>query len=1078
MIMEGAPMVTDLDANGQDEVLTAAYENLIAINGDGQELWRFDTRGRYQTCPSILEIEGQIPLIYAADNTGQFTCLDGHGTVVWQVDINPVFCSSPSLADLNQDHSFEVVLGDKAGTVHVLEALTGKEIWKHKVEGECSSCAVGDLTGDGYLEIIVATGAGKVFMLDHTGELLWQFTLGASSPDWATASPVLLKDSLGKVRVVAASRAEKLFCLDCHGNVLWERRTHGAVASTISTGDIDQNGQPEILVVTQLGNLYRYDEDGGLLWEIDTQGRSLAPGAIIDIDGDGSLEYVLCTQNGNLLVFDQTGHVVFNYQFDSRTINMTPAFGDIVSERPGLEFAVTCGESGQFACFGIPAPTITQTQWRTYRGDNRLTGTWFESRTLNQLQMSPDNLTWNQIITGEAVIFRITNPCPDKQPLRTEASCCNPDGKRQSSVGKVTGKTGMLQLPVSVSAPGPYQFTWNITDASGITRFQESRVLTLQSYTNDQALVMRAVCTLQEILSDKSKSHRAAGFMSSLQNELLTLEEQSGRLKPLQTAAPDSAPEVIEKVNQQTTALNQRARRALALAQIARQVLAQDQEPQLIAFEGVTWENRDVDQQIPSVFESPLKISRRAVTGEHEPVSIKLLNIQPSTATTFVQVKTEPNGPIVKVLEAKPVKTNLNTTTWDPLAPLGADRISIPGLETREVWLDIDLKNIPPGTHQIVATFGEVPAVTTVEINLQVLPFEMAGPGAMRLCCWASYNEDAVRDLLAHGNTVFTASLPPVNVSEGNTPTLVVDFAELDRFVTPMKGYDVFLLMGGIPTLGVPVKDERYVSLFADYINQVIEHLTALGIGETQLALYPYDEPGGHGWDTVNDYITFARQGLKAHPGLKFYVNGGGDLPMFEAFNEITSIWCPGYSMLAENTSEMNFLRSTGKTLWSYDCAYTYSRPIGANTKSINVTGQYRLAPLFTFSFDATGLGYWCYNVGPSMWDPITDEYPLVYVNPDKSHTTSRRWEAVREGMEDTRILIALKNQLENPSLNNEGRSRIEHLIQQFLPGLAQQSLAEVRLGVARYVLDMTNNDSSVNSLRNEILDCVELVNQ
>ncbi len=1075
MVMEGPPMVADLDLDGDHEILTAAYENMIAVDGEGKELWRFDTSGRYQTCPAILERKDQLPLIYAADNKGLFTCLDGKGMVVWQVTINPVFCSSPTLADLDGNGSIEVILGDKQGTIHVLDAMTGRDFWRQRVEGECSSCAIGNLAGDGSLEIVVTTGAGKVFALSSTGELLWGIELGATSPDWATSSPILFEDSNEKVRVAIASRNEQLFCLDSKGKVLWERQSRGAIASSLSAGDIDQDGHIDLFAVTQLGVLYRYDEEGRVIWDIDTQGRSLAPGTLIDVNGDGALEYVLCTQNGNLLVFDQTGQVIFNYQFDSRTINMTPAFGDIINSRPGLEFAVTCGESGRIACFGTSAPVDTRAQWRTYRSDNRLTGAWFDLQSSRTLQMTPVDLSWDRIFTGEPVVFHIENPLPADHPLRAEASCVKADGSRQSSVGKVTGKTGMLQLPVEITAPGPYHFEWRILDASGTTKFHGLREMTLQPYANDQALVMRTIHQLRQMLEGHEKPGTPAGILASLRQELQALEEEVRVLVPLQAAVPGSAPETRDRINKRTMAINERAKRAHTLAQLAPKVITLDPDTRVIPFEGIIWENRDVDRQYPSDFESPLKIIRRAVPGEHEPVSIKLMNIRPATETIAVRVETEPHGPVVKSFEITPVATNLNSVAWDPLVPLVDGKVTIPSLATHEVWLDIDLADTAPGDYRVVAAFGEEPSEAKVEIELQVLPFEMAGFGAMRLCCWASYNEDAVRDLLAHGNSVFTANLPPVKVEEGAKTTLSLDFTELDRFVAPMKGYDVFLLMGGIPSLGVPIDHEEYVPRFGDYMNQVLRYLAARGIEENHVALYPYDEPGGHGWDTVNDYIAFARQCLKAHPGLRFYVNGGGDLPMFQALNEITSIWCPGYTMLPEDTPEMDFLRGSGKTLWSYDCAYAYSRPIGANTKGINVVGQYRLAPLFTFSFGAEGLGYWCYNVGPSMWEPIPDEYPLVYVNPDKTHTSSRRWEAVREGMEDTRILIELREKLGSSSVCDEVKCRIRRLLEQTLPEMAIQSLTEVRLGMARYVLDMTNNDAAVNRLRGEILDCVEM---
>jgi hypothetical protein len=354
----------------------------------------------------------------------------------------------------------------------------------------------------------------------------------------------------------------------------------------------------------------------------------------------------------------------------------------------------------------------------------------------------------------------------------------------------------------------------------------------------------------------------------------------------------------------------------------------------------------------------------------------------------------------------------------------------------------------------------------------------MAGFESMRLCCWARYNEDAVVDLLEHGNTVFTGQLPPLKITQEEPFQLEVDFSALEELIRPMKGHDVYLLMSGNPNLGVAVEEAAYVSRLAQYLNRVMGYLAARGISENRVALYPYDEPGGHGWDTVNDYITFARQGVKARPGLNFYINGGGDLAMFEALNEIAAIWCPAYYMLPDDTPVMNFLRNSDQILWTYDCGYSYARPVGANTKTINVAAQYRLPALFANHFGATGIGYWCYNVGPSMWEAIDNEYPLVYTNEDGTHTSCRRWEAVREGVEDARIVIALRQKLTDPNVSKAAKDKIRHLVEVTLPALAEQSLREVKVGVARYVIDASNNDDTVNELRQEIMDCVALLAQ
>ena len=923
----------------------------------------------------------------------------------------------------------------------------------------------------------MTTTSGKVFALSATGEKMWEFNVGCPSLDWSTCSPVLFQNSNGKVCIAAGSQAGRFFCLNSQGNVMWEHSTRGAIASSISVGDIDADGRADLFVVTQLGMLYRFDESGRVLWDIDTQGRSLASGALFDVDGDNGLEYVLCTQRGNLLVFNETGEVVFNYQFDNRTINVTPAFGDIVKDRPGLEMAFTGGEGAKIYCLGIPA-SETKSQWSTYRGDKTLTAAWFGLATSNKIQMIPDNLMWDHIFTGTEVSFRIENPGASTIMLKAEASCVRPDGSRQSAVGKIIGRHGLLKLPVTISAPGIYHFNWSVKDPNGKPLVTGSRELTLQPYLNDQALAQQAVLALSKKMDMLKSDLSEKGLKAALTQESQGIDKEAATLVHLQSAAPGASPEFLEQLNIRTAKLNARSNRALVLSRIADSIEKNAPSSQVVAFKGHMWENRDVNTQLPSDIEIPLQIQRQSVIGEHEPISIKLLNVTLEPVTVNCKVQKNSGTPKVTAYEVKSVPTNQNTIAWDPVVPLENQKMTIPSLETREIWLDLDLADAVPGNHDLVVTFDTGETKTTVLIALDIMPFEMAGFDSMRLCCWASYNEDAVKDLLQHGNTVFTSQLPPVKVIREEPLQLDIDFSALDDFTRPMKGHDVYLLMSGIPDLGVDMEEASYVPRLALYLDQVMSHLAARGIPEDHIALYPHDEPGGHGWDTVHHYIAFARQGVKARPGLQFYVNGGGDLAMFEALNEFASIWCPSYFMLPDDTPVMNYLQNSDKALWTYDCAYAYARPIGANVKTINVVAQYRLQALFAHYFGATGIGYWCYNVGPSMWDTIDLEYPLVYVNEDGTFASSRRWEAVRESVEDTRILIALREKLKDPQVSDVAKARIRHLVEETLPAIAEQSLHEVKLGVARYVIDASNNDGTVDLLRQEMMDCVSLLQQ
>jgi hypothetical protein len=144
----------------------------------------------------------------------------------------------------------------------------------------------------------------------------------------------------------------------------------------------------------------------------------------------------------------------------------------------------------------------------------------------------------------------------------------------------------------------------------------------------------------------------------------------------------------------------------------------------------------------------------------------------------------------------------------------------------------------------------------------------------------------------------------------------------------------------------------------------------------------------------------------------------------------------------------------------------------------MNLVSDYRNAALFAFRHNASGIGFWCYNMGGDPWGRIDMEYMLVY--PGRTGPiTSRRWEAVRAGIEDYRILLALQKRLSEdsgPKLTDAARTRIKRLLEVSLPGLVDQSFEEMTRGLGRNVIDASNNDATVVAFRNEMMECVEAV--
>ncbi len=77
--------------------------------------------------------------------------------------------------------------------------------------------------------------------------------------------------------------------------------------------------------------------------------------------------------------------------------------------------------------------------------------------------------------------------------------------------------------------------------------------------------------------------------------------------------------------------------------------------------------------------------------------------------------------------------------------------------------------------------------------------------------------------------------------------------------------------------------------------------------------------------------------------------------------------------------------------------------------------------------------------------------------------------------MEDTRILIALREKLSDESVGAKTKEKIRPLPDVTLKEISTQALDEAHLGVARYVLDASNNDSTIGRVRDEMMECVAL---
>jgi len=211
-----------------------------------------------------------------------------------------------TVADINNDGIDEILYGIDT-ELFVLDGA-GDILWQKTVEGPILlPPTVGDLDDDGVVEIAVNTGypttVGRIYLMNNMGDDLPGWPLNFSD-NWMINAPVFADvDSDGVLDIISCERESGtigfVHAIKKDGtpiNANWPVQFDATPAFTPSVGDIDNDGDQDIVIATSSTGLYAYDVDGNLLPGFpfaspDVRYSYQSP-ILVDLDGDETLEIV------------------------------------------------------------------------------------------------------------------------------------------------------------------------------------------------------------------------------------------------------------------------------------------------------------------------------------------------------------------------------------------------------------------------------------------------------------------------------------------------------------------------------------------------------------------------------------------------------------------------------------------------------------------------------------------------------------------------------------------------------------------------------------------------------------------
>jgi hypothetical protein len=326
IVEESSPTLADLDGDGVPEILVGT----TALDG---------TTGQ-------------------RDRPTYLAALKGDGSTWFQVQVGAPIKSAPAVGDIDGDGAPEVVVtvgGDAAdpdhhGEVRAYNRFGNQLLWFYRTqdhhasgdgysEGIFSSPTLCDVDGDGDMEIAFGSWDQRIYLLDHEGNSLWDDPLfpgpGIYNADtgWSTAACADLNQDGYKEIIIGAdiegggtlpdgTQPEDggyLYVIDKDGNILVRRYITEAIYSSPAVGDIDGDGDLEIVVgtsftfwqlhppdpqpyvyafdTTQVFGTRHYSDPAKLPylpgWPRPTAYPGFSSPALADLDGDGDLEVII-----------------------------------------------------------------------------------------------------------------------------------------------------------------------------------------------------------------------------------------------------------------------------------------------------------------------------------------------------------------------------------------------------------------------------------------------------------------------------------------------------------------------------------------------------------------------------------------------------------------------------------------------------------------------------------------------------------------------------------------------------------------------------------------------------------------
>jgi outer membrane protein assembly factor BamB len=990
----------------------------------GEKLWSLKMAGQNIDASAAIgdvDRDGHLDIVVGS-TIGNVIALDGYGREIWRVDLKDPISIAPTVADVTGDPGLEVLVLTMSGEIYCLDGLTADLLWQDhtlgKIKWASMTVIAADINSDGKKEIIAADEEGTLVCLAGDGKKVWQYN---EMEGIGSAPAVGDIDGDGMAEIVIASEESPIICLNHKGEEQWRFKPQGDILSSGRKREVaapviwDINKSGKFEIVTGMGyELGAVDSDGKLVWSFPMKNRIDSAISIADADGNGEVEIYAVDLSGTMVCVKADGKAKWSAKLGGRA-RRSPTIADIDGD--GTVEIITAGYSNKMQIFN-PAGDIDE--------EIMIKGGTNAAATVADLLGDGGLCAVVPEISGNLVVYRWEPVIKNPEILWPEYRAWASRSAGEFSQNKSDDKTIIDKRAFHV---GRQDLIDNLSELKKTQNELQKLTLLLG---DDKGMVERVYYLNAEI--------------KHIQNQLENIDN----------LAPIKKRELRDKLVELKTEL-------FRLLKIAEQAVENEQ---IIAIYAANpWVPFGDMDEIVEGRTPEAKLTIEAFQGEFESAALNVFNFSGSARTVLVDIEKLSGPPgaapvstddLFTLCETIEVPTQDADLSSDALPELnGGNLLTIPAWGGRQLWLTLNTQQLTPGTWtaKILLKSLEVePLLAEAELTIKIwdVPFPKDQP--LKLCHWG-FTENpkgALADQIAHGTNVFPRTVPAKADFDELGKIENIDYSDHDDFMTRHAPHGTILFHSLVSLKGTaPPFSTPWLKAYSSFLPLWIKHLKELGFGYEIFAFYPVDEPGLEHGKNVSRFMKWAKLVRKIDPKIRIYANPVAQITMeqLEEMEPFVDIWTPMQTNIFPQ-EKLDFIHSTKTIWWNYDPS--------DNAKHLSPLAYYRGQAWMSWHNGHTGIGFWTYSGGKDFWfQPKSGfEYALTYEG--KGVVTSKRWEAVRDGVEDYSLLNALKKETSaakkvggNEDLVKKSQRMLEEkpaLITEFMknnkPGRAGQDVA------------------------------------